>query len=474
MGALLVVTTSAPALASAPVQQSAESARPETSGWNEASRAALRSALADRARHGLDHLAILESDGDASEAALHDAALRYARALALGAVDPATLYDPFTLSRTQPDLESKLSAALATGTLGDWLASLAPDDAEYARLSKAYLDLREQAPESAAPKIGGGVLSVGDSDPRVPAIAEQLTAGEYLPRDQQAPGAVSPLVYTQQIADAVQRLQRDYGIAEDGVIGPDTLGVLNLGPGDKARAIAVALERLRWMDRAPAPTRIDVNSAAAQLHYYRDGVLVDTRRVVVGKPGTETPLLQSPIYRLVANPTWTVPKSIQNGELANVGAAYLERNNMVLRDGWIVQRSGPSNALGLVKFDMLNDHAIYLHDTSAPELFDRSHRHRSHGCVRVEDALGFAQMLADDQGVSEAWQAAQAGGEQQFVPLKTRIPVRLLYRNVFVDDAGQIAFRTDLYGWDGPIAQALGFADGRTNRVKNDEADIAP
>ncbi|MEO8374030.1 MAG: L,D-transpeptidase family protein [Sphingomonas bacterium] len=464
------------ALAAAPQEGDAQQ---DVGSWDDASRSALVTALADRARHGLDRVSFLETQDGASDEAFRAAALRYASALSRGMVDPTTLHDPFTLPRAKADLEPALAGALAGGKLGEWLASLAPQDEEYARLSQAYLDLRARPQDSGAAQIGaGGLLTVGDADARVSAVVEQLIMGEYLPQDAAAPVDASTEgklpIFTQQIADAVRALQRDYGIAADGVVGRDTLGVLNLGAGDRARAIAVALERRRWLDRTPPATRIDVNTAAAQLSYFRDGVLVDTRRVVVGKPGTETPPLQSPIYRLVANPTWTVPKSIQNGELANVGADYLQRHNMELRGGWIVQGSGPDNALGLVKFDMQNEHAIYLHDTSAPELFERSHRHRSHGCVRVEDALGFAQLLADDQKISEAWQAAQAGGEQQFVALKTPIPVRLIYRNVFVDADGKVAFRTDPYGWNTPIARALGFSDRGKARLRSEDADIGP
>ena len=163
-----------------------------------------------------------------------------------------------------------------------------------------------------------------------------------------------------------------------------------------------------------------------------------------------------------------------NGGMANGDDAYLQEHNMVLRDGWIVQQPGPSNALGLVKFDMANDQAIYLHDTSAPGLFDRSQRHLSHGCVRVEDAIGFAQMLADDQGVTEAWQTAQASGEMQFVPLPRRIPVRLLYENVYVGDAGKVAFRTDPYGWNDPVAEQLGFERSAARRAEARDIDIGP
>ncbi|KAK0358065.1 hypothetical protein LTR94_036872, partial [Friedmanniomyces endolithicus] len=100
-------------------------------------------------------------------------------------------------------------------------------------------------------------------------------------------------------------MQVDYGIKPDGVIGEDALEILNLSDGDRAREIAVAMERMRWLDRAPPKTRIDVNLAAARLTYWREGKVADMRKVVVGEPDTETPQLGSPIYRLVANPTWT-------------------------------------------------------------------------------------------------------------------------------------------------------------------------
>ena len=131
-------------------------------------------------------------------------------------------------------------------------------------------------------------------------------------------------------------------------------------------------------------------------------------------------------------------------------------NNMEWRDGWIVQRSGPTNSLGLVKFDMRNDHAIYLHDTPAQALFGQDDRHASHGCVRVQDALGFAAMIADRQGVRAEWERAQATGEETFVALPRPIPVRLMYHTAFIE-GGQVRFRLDAYDWDEAVARALGF-----------------
>lgn len=464
--------------------------------WSEANGHALRQALDGRSAHGLDHVAFLgEADSSASparqEVALTRSALRYAAALAAGAVDPSKLHEIYTIPRPQANLAMALAQALDRRDVGQWLASLAPQDAEYAALSKAYRFYRGEAQQEARPAIAmAGIIHPGDRDERVPAIARQLVDDEYL-TDQQSRSAGSPAgtdpatqtgetrtvpdtLYTPQMVSAIKQLQRDFGIAADGVIGPHTLEILNLRPGDRARALAGAMERRRWLSRTPPATRIDVNIAASRLRYYREGNVVDSRKVIVGKPGRETPQLLAPIYRLVANPTWTIPKSIERREMAGVSDAYLRRHNMVRRNGWIVQQSGPHNALGLVKFDMKDDQAIYLHDTSAPSLFDRSQRHLSHGCVRVDDALGFAQRIARDEGVAAEWEQARASGRQRFVALPHDIPVRLLYHNVFVDDSGNLNFRTDPYGWNMAVAQALGFGSTATAQARPGAIDIGP
>ena len=245
---------------------------------------------------------------------------------------------------------------------------------------------------------------------------------------------------------------------------------------DRLRTLAVNLERRRWLSREPARTRIDVNTASTMLAYWRDGALRDSRRVVVGSAGERaTPSLATPMFQLIANPTWTVPKSI------GMSAGYMARRGFVVRNGRRIQPSGPGNALGLVKFDLRNGHAIYLHDTPSKSLFLRDERHASHGCVRVHNALEFAEIIARDEGVLQQWQRAQrapqsrprrASGEsgeagqtpaqperpryvQRWIPLPREIPVRLLYHTAFVEN-GQIRFVRDIYGRDDRVAVALG------------------
>lgn len=445
----------------------------ENARWSDATARQLRDAIDRRAAHGLERMRFAVEGGPGSaedQAALTQSALRYAAALARGASNPMKLNSIYTVPRPNPNLKAGLAEALAKGKVDDWLDSLAPEDDNYRALSKAYLALRKQAdaPVAAIPNAGKP-LEPGASDKRIPAIARQLVASDYLDR-----ASAQGVSYGPAMVKAVQRMQADYGIKPDGVIGSEALEILNLSDADRARSIAVAMERMRWLDRNPPATRIDVNLASARLAYWRGGKLADTRKVVVGKPETETPQLGSPIYRLVANPTWTVPRSIQSKEIAVKGSAYLRRNNMVWKDGWIVQQPGPQNSLGLVKFDMQNEHQIYLHDTPAKQLFGEVQRQRSHGCVRVEDALGFAAMLAKDEGISAEWEKARATGKESFVPLPRAIPVRLFYQNVLFDEAGEPVIRADPYGWNDRVSAALGFPAREGHRLRPSGSDVGP
>ena len=451
-------------------------ARQWTAAWDKGRAGQLTAALGEARRHGLEHVQFLAAsapdDPAAREVALTRAALDYAGALAHGLIDPKKLWAVYTVPGPKADVAAGLNAAVQQGNVGGWLESLAPQTDEYRALSAAYVEQLQRLAAGGSAAIGGGkLIKVGQADPRVPALVQQLQANGYLTAD--AVKGAKPELYTRAIEAAVKGLQANYGIKDDGVVGPETLEVLNTGPADRARQLAVNLERRRWLDRAPPATRIDVNTAATFLQYWRDGALRDQRRVVVGQPDWETPQLGSPIFQLVANPTWNVPKSIEEKEIAPKGEGYLRENNMVRRNGRIVQLSGPENSLGLVKFDMKNGQAIYLHDTPAKALFAENERHRSHGCIRVENAMGFADMLAGDDGILPKFQEAMMSGKESFVAMKAQVPVRLLYHTAFLD-GGTLRLQTDAYGWDDDLANALHLPK-RTKRVlRSKGGDIGP
>jgi murein L,D-transpeptidase YcbB/YkuD len=452
--------------------------------WTEERPRELDAAIRDADRHAINpQLFLKEVDKDAPaaerEASLTLAAIEYAEALGDGLVDPRKLWDVYSVPMPAVDAVAGLVRAVEAGEVGRWLAGLAPGDAEYRALSQAYLQHKARAARGDGVTVAAGdTIHPGDHDPRVPAIAEALRTNGYLAAPQ-PPAAKAPApdgseqLYTRDMAAAVARLQEDYGIDGDGVIGAGTLEALNAGADERARILAVNLERRRWLERRAPSTRIDVNTAAAFLDYWRDGQPAHRARVVVGQPGWETPQLGSPLFRLVANPPWTVPKSIAEEEILPKGAAYMRRERMSMKDGWIVQAPGPKSALGLVKFDMANPHSIYLHDTPAKALFATNKRHSSHGCARVHNAVNFARLLAEHDGKLEEFDAAMAKGKEAFIPLSQKIPVRLLYHSAYLD-GGRVVFRTDPYGWDDLVGAALGFKAKLRHRLKTHVSDAGP
>lgn len=469
--------------------------------WKSDTEKQLREAIANAPANGLKPDLFLK--GGEKGAELTQAALKYASALANGYSDPKKLFEVYTIPHQQVDVRSGLQQAIQKGDVKGWLASLTPQTDEYRALSQAHIHYLQLASQTKLQPIPDGKpIKPGNHDPRMPQVIAALSAVGYLnaPAPQQnggsgqqkqaAPAAAST-TYSPNLVNAVKRVQADWGFKADGVIGGDTLDALNAGPAYRARQLAVAMEKLRWLQRDPPGTRVDVNTAAATLDYFRDGQHVDHRNVVAGEADKPTPQLQAPIIRLVAKPTWTVPKGIGEKELAKKSPAWLKQNQFVMKGDQYVQQSGPKNSLGLVKFDMQDDEQIYLHDTPEKSWFSAPQRHRSHGCVRVENAVQFATALAEQEGVSDQFQQAmQKGGDpllggedasatpsddKTFIKLPNPIPVRLLYQTVFWDGSN-VQFRPDIYGWDENIAKAIGLAAGPPHQIRQPESsdDVGP
>jgi murein L,D-transpeptidase YcbB/YkuD len=449
--------------------------------WKSNTEQQLREAIANAPANGLKPELFLK--GGEKGAALTQAALKYASALANGYSDPTQLHEVYTIPRYVVDVRPGLQQALQKGDVKAWLDSLVPQTDEYKALSQAHLHYLQLAAKTQfQPVPDGKPIKPGGHDPRVPQVVAAMQALGYLNAPQQggAPNgkqasAAGSNVYSSGLVAAVKKLQGDYGFKQDGIIGGNTLDALNAGPGYRARELAVAMERLRWLPRNPPATRMDVNTAASFLDYFRDGQHVDHRNVVEGEADKPTPQLQAPIVRLVANPTWTVPKGIGATELATKSQSWLQDNGFVLKGDQYVQQSGPKNSLGLVKFDMDDKEAIYLHDTPAKALFGLDDRHRSHGCVRVENAVQFATALAQQEGVLDQFQKGMQSQNETFIKLPNPIPVRLLYHTAFWDGS-HVVFRQDVYGWDDNVAKALGLEPGPPQKIEQPESsdEIAP
>lgn len=219
------------------------------------------------------------------------------------------------------------------------------------------------------------------------------------------------------------------------------------------------LERARWMPRRIDASYIYVNVPSYRLAVVNDGQAVSTYTVVVGARDTPTPQMISPTSSLVVNPWWNVPQSIVRKSNMRPGRGGFQFTAM--NGGWQVrQPPGPRNALGRIKFNLVNDQAIYMHDTPAKAGFTRDARALSHGCVRVQDIDRLAaELMTDDEGRLDE---ALARKDTATLRLPRTWPVYIVYFTADVDETGSVVAYDDPYGYDARVIAAL---DGRSMQI---------
>lgn len=425
-------------------------------GWARSD--AVMAAIGAEARaQGLDSFLAATSSGDHTEAAALSAALRLAHALAAGALSPQAVQDDWTIAAPSFDARAALARLVSLEDPLPWLRSLAPVAPDYAGLQRALERYRALAESGGWPTVPEGpALKPGMSDGRVPLLRRRLAAEAYLP-----PEEPDSSVYDAPLEQAVRAFQRGHGLAEDGVVGRDTVAELDIDAASRERQIAANLERWRWMPRPLPDTRVMVNAAAAKLTLVERGKEVLALRTVVGDRQHPTPALAAAIQSLLFDPPWDIPSSITRREIRprlRRDPGYLERERIVSRDDGrrLRQLPGPRNALGLLKFEMPNPQDVYLHDTPSKELFARPQRFFSHGCIRVQRPTELAQHLMQDRPgwSAPAIAAAMAAGVTRRVGLAASMPVYVVYFTAFVEE-GAVAFRQDIYGRDAPLIAAL-------------------
>jgi len=225
------------------------------------------------------------------------------------------------------------------------------------------------------------------------------------------------------------------------------------------RQIGVNLERERWLPRRLPADRVWVNVADERLVAYRDNRPVFSTRVIVGRDErrNQSPEFQATITAIWFNPPWNVPKDIATNEILPKAAqdpSYLARRRMImLPDGGVQQLAGPNSGLGQLMVEMNNRFEVYLHDTPSKDLFSRTDRRISHGCIRVENARELAALLMR-QPTDRINQAIAMGGTTRG-ELPQSVPVFVVYETAFADVDGRLQFRPDVYGRDAEIGQHL-------------------
>jgi murein L,D-transpeptidase YcbB/YkuD len=362
--------------------------------------------------------------------------------------------------------------------VADALAAFNPPHAGYKALKAKLAELRGKSGDSAPVRIASGpVLKLGKKpmhDARVPQLRERLGVA-----------AGSDDAYDKPLADAVAKFQRERGLAANGHLNAATVNALN-GPRRERDAdlIIANMERWRWLPRDLGHAYVMLNIPDYTLRVIRDGAVLWQTKVVVGKPGNHaTPILTADMKFITVNPTWNVPPSIiQNEYLPALqqDPTVLDRMGLKVvqnRDGTvhIYQPPGERNALGRIRFNFPNKFLVYQHDTPDKHLFAHERRAYSHGCMRVQDPARYAEVLLSIALPKEHYTQDRIrkmfGSSEIDIRFPAPIPVHITYQTAFVDDAGKLQTREDIYGRD---ARTLAVLKGDERRFADMAVERAP
>ena len=394
----------------------------------------------------------LRARGDVVEfdLVLTDALIHYARDLrtgrsAVGFVDRDVALPPVNFDAVQAVADLFQQTDFSAG-----LAALAPPHREYAQLKKALAQYREIFATGGWPAVPDLRKVALDGDEEQLLLLRKRLAIED--------PAASP--ENGDLKAAVKRFQARNGLEPDGRVGVQTLAALNVPVTDRIDQIKANMERWRWLG-AFEPAYIAVNIPEAQLIVHREGQIVLTSRVIVGKPKTPTPIFRALVVGVTANPPWNVPTAIARHEILpklRRNPDYLAQHHMIfVESGGIRQLPGADNALGTLKLEMPNQFDTYLHDTPTKALFVRYARYFSHGCMRVELIMPLASIVltGDDTSAITALQNAIATGTTQHLTVAKQLPVYVLYWTAVANEDDNVTFLPDIYGRDRRLIAAL-------------------
>jgi len=330
-------------------------------------------------------------------------------------------------------------------------------------------------------------LRLGDRDPVVAEIRRRLLLLGDLPF---AAPVQDPDLFDESLESALVHFQRRHGLQPDGVWGRRSRAALEVTPDARYRQLVLNQYRQQQFQAQlePGGRYVQVNIPAYEMRYYESGVEVLRMRAIVGKLAARTPIVSSRIRSLELNPDWNVPSGIAYRDIVpKLGRSpgYLSQTGLQLVQGYgssmqvlssydldysrlyrgpapqqrFWQAPGPTNPLGLMKFNFPNEHMVYLHGTPNAYLFDQPVRNFSSGCIRIEYPDELARRLFGDAGITPqgTWlfEDVLASGRNQVLMLPKPVSIYTLYWTAWLDGDGELQFRDDIYGHDGRDFAAL-------------------
>jgi L,D-transpeptidase YcbB len=382
--------------------------------------------------------------------------INYAHHASIGRVHWSRVSGDILYELKAPTPAEVLTAVAEATDAGDALAAYEPRTPGYLALKAKLAGLRSGKTSGKAPIPNGQTLKIGMPDERVPQLRERLSAtGEGT-------------VYDKALADAVKKFQQEHELKASGQLTPQTVEALNGRQPDRPIDTIIAnMERWRWMPHDLGKNYVIVNLPDFTLRVFQNGHQVWMTRIVDGKPEMPTPIMTAEMKYITINPTWNVPPSI----VAREYMPALQQDPTVLSrmglkvstnpDGTvhISQPPGDANALGRVRFNFPNKFLVYQHDTPNKNLFALNRRAFSHGCMRVQDPVKYAEVLLSivrpGEGYTQERIRKMFGESEQDIQFPKFLPVHLTYQTAFVDEEGKLEFREDVYGRDKTLLAVL-------------------
>ena len=392
-----------------------------------------------------------------AEIKLTSSVITYAHHAQMGRVHWSRVSGDIYYDRKPPDPAEVLAKLAEAKDVGEALASYEPQFPAYVALKAKLAELRAGKNDGGKTPIANGpALKVGMQDERVPPLRERLgVAGDGD-------------TYDKPLAEAVKKFQQEHELKATGTLTAATVEALNGRRPDRPTDIILAnMERLRWMPHDLGKTYVMVNLPDFTLRVMHDGKQLWKTKIVDGKPAMPTPIMTAEMKYITVNPTWNVPPSIVAHEYLPAlqqDPTVLERMGLKVStnpDGTvhISQPPGDKNALGRLRFNFPNKFLVYQHDTPDKHLFALDRRAFSHGCMRVQDPVKYAEVLLSlvrpHDGYTEDRIRRMFGSGEVDISFPTFIPVHLTYQTAFVDEQGKLEFREDIYGRDKTLLAIL-------------------
>src|SRR5712672_3763035 len=349
-----------------------------------------------------------------------------------------------------------------------------PPQKLYRELKAKLAELRGQGEGKVVPLWEGPALKFTPASKKQPAVEIEDARVPLLRAKLGATENADDSHYDGKVAEAVRKFQAGADLKATGILDDRTVKALNSPKRDRQiDTVIVNMERWRWLPRdlgAPSigDAYVILNIPDYTLKVMQHGAQVWTTKVVTGKPGIHaTPLLTETMKFITVNPTWNVPPSIIYNEYLPAlqqDPTVLQRMGLKLeraRDGsiHISQPPGEANAPGRIRFHFPNKFLVYQHDTPDKHLFAKEERAFSHGCMRVQNPDQYASTLLNIVMPSDHYTPDKIRGmygrSEIDIKFPTPVPVNITYQTAFVDDAGKLQLRKDVYGRDAAMQAIL-------------------